>query len=121
MTTGKIILFSVLGLGTIGGIAYAIDRKRKKQKPPADSLKQYPCGVANDGGTATPFKLYKVTTLLTDLNIRQGPGINTTKVGSVHKGDKIYARPSCFDAWYEYSIDGKVRSGYVYANYLTLV
>ena len=83
-------------------------------------------GGDGDGDVPTmEVKLYKVTTLLTNLNVREQPSTSSRIVDSLAKGTIIRARPSNTSGWFEaFPSDSSIsnqRLGYVSADYITFV
>ena len=60
---------------------------------------------------------YKVTTLLTPLNVRDTPSTSGNKIGSLAKGATISAKASSTSGWMELCS----QSGFVSADYLTKI
>jgi len=71
------------------------------------------------GGTVTTgLVMYEVTTLVSNLNVREQPSVTSSIVASLPKGTYIFAKPSTTNGWFEY-YSNNVLVGYVSADYLT--
>jgi Bacterial SH3 domain len=75
--------------------------------------------------TPTPpvsgFSKYRVTTLVSNLNVRQSASTSAPVVGSLPKDSIVYAKPSSTTGWYVYSANGTTDSGFVSSLYLTKI
>ena len=73
-------------------------------------------GSGSDSGT---YAKYKVTTLVSNLNIRQNPSTNSTILTSVPKGTIIDAKASSTSGWMEVMVGST--NGFASAQYLTKI
>jgi len=104
----------------IGG--YFIFKQLRGKKTYQEAVQENPPGTPeNTPENATKWKKYKVTTLVTPLNIREQPTTSSAKIGSLLKGSIIWACASSTSGWMKYSADGSNESGYVSADYLTAI
>lgn len=83
-------------------------------------------GGGNTGGGNVPsmeVSVYKVTTLVSNLNVREQPSTSSRIVASLAKGTLIRARASSTSGWFEAfpQTGSNQRLGYVSADYITLV
>jgi uncharacterized protein YgiM (DUF1202 family) len=79
-------------------------------------------GGSNDGGGDSgsgTYAKYKVTTLVSNLNIRQNPSTNSTILTSVPKGTIIDAKASSTSGWMEVMVGST--NGFASAQYLTKI
>jgi uncharacterized protein YgiM (DUF1202 family) len=75
-------------------------------------------GTGGGGTVTTGLVMYEVTTLVSNLNVRQQPSVTSSIVASLPKGTYIFAKPSTTNGWFEY-YSNNVLVGYVSADYLT--
>lgn len=64
------------------------------------------------------FGKYVVSTLGSNLNVRETASTSASIVGSLPNGEVINANPSATPNWYEYSKDGSTITGYVSGSYI---
>lgn len=76
-------------------------------------------GSGSGGGTNTGFAKYEVTTLVSNLNIRQEPSTNSTILTTVAKGKIIDAKASSTSGWMQVKV-GSI-NGFASAQYLTKI
>jgi hypothetical protein len=107
----------IIGLPVLIG-GYLIYKQFRGKKTYQEAVIENPPGTEEQG---EKFKKYKVTTLVTPLNIREEPSTSSAKIGSLPKGSIIYAAASSTNGWMIYSEDGSNESGYVSADYLTAI
>lgn len=91
--------------------------------PPPTTTPTTPTPNPNSGNTGSSDNgsgTYKVTTLVSNLNVRERPSLTSSIVGSLPKGTTIWAVPSSTDGWFEYYLNNEL-IGYVSANYLTRI
>ena len=104
----------------IGG--YIIYRQVRGKKTYQQAVLTNPPGTPeNTPEDEVKWEKYKVTTLVTPLNIREQPTTSSAKIGSLPKGSIIWACASSTSGWMIYSADGSNESGYVSADYLTAI
>ncbi len=75
---------------------------------------------SGSGSTSGSYSKYKVTTISSNLNVRDTPN-GITIITSLPKGAIVWAKPSGTSGWFEYSADGKTTTGYVSETYLQLI
>jgi hypothetical protein len=109
----EIIYGGVVAAILIGAFIY-ITRKKKQEDNLLPSPPPQP--TPSQG-----FQKYKVTTLVTPLNVRSSPSSSASKINSLPKGSVIFAKPSSTSGWHIYSSNGSSESGYISSDYITKI
>ena len=119
----KSIIFASVILG-IGFITWRVIKNMNKDKKNASAKKQEgkPSSSSESGsgeGGDSSFEKYVVSTKLSNLNVRKTPDVKSEKIGSLAKGEEVFAKPSETFGWHEYSKDGKTLTGYISSQHIT--
>ena len=124
----NLIIGGAAALLAIVGLVFIFKGGRKKDDvtPPSPGPNPNPNPNPDPfNPTPTPpvsgFSKYRVTTLVSNLNVRQSASTSAPVVGSLPKDSIVYAKPSSTSGWYVYSANGTTDSGFVSSLYLTKI
>lgn len=104
----------IIGVPVLIG-AYLIFRQFRGKKTYQESVLTNPPGAPEKETEEIGCPTYKVTTLVTPLNVRDTPSISGTKIGSLAKGTIVTAKASSTSGWMQLC----EQTGFVSADYLT--